>query len=126
MVREAGTFGTVDVTWEVTNPVMSTDLSENSGLVSFTEGQQVASFSLSAQADNDPENSEAFTVTLTTVSGDGRLASSSVMATLIILPNDDPIRFNRSFSSVQEGEVGTFHLVRGGQANGEVYLLFIL
>ena len=116
-MREAGAFGTVEVNWEVSNP--STDLSPISGSLVFSEGQRNDSFEISALPDNDPEAAENFNVVLTIASGEGRLASSSVSSTIIILQNDDPIRFDRSFAQVQEGETVTFTLIRGGQANGE-------
>lgn len=117
VIREAGAFGTVEVYWEVSNPSM--DISETSGRLDFIEGQRSASFEILAEPDNDPEAAETYNVVLRSVSGEGRLASSSVLATVIILQNDDPIRFDRSFSQVQEGEIATFTLIRGGQANGE-------
>lgn len=117
VIRDAGAFGAVDVTWRVANP--SSDISETSGRVSFVEGQRTASFVISALPDDNPEPAESYTVELSSVTGDGRLASSATMAVVTILQNDDPIRFDSSFAQVREGETATFTLIRGGQANGE-------
>ena len=123
VIREAGAFGTVDVYWEITNP--STDISPTSGMVSFSAYQRSASFMVSAQADNDPEAAETYTVELRNVSGDARLASTGIIANVVILQNDDPIRFDTSFDQVEEGRAATFTLIRGGQANGIVLMICI-
>ena len=116
VIREAGAFGRVDIYWEITNP--STDIAPTSGMLTFTENQRVASFEVSAQPDEVPEAAESYTVQLQSVIGDGRLASSDTTASIVILQNDDPIRFDTSFNRAQEGETVTFNLIRGGQANG--------
>ncbi len=121
VIREAGAFGAVDVYWEITNP--STDISPTSGVLSFSEDQRTASFEVSAQPDDSPEAAETFTVELQSVNGEARLASSDTMAVVIILQNDDPIRFVTSFNQAQEGETATFTLIRGGQANGKERIL---
>lgn len=120
VIREAGTFATVDVMWEVTNP--TTDLSVSRGSVTFVEGQQSASFQISAVPDDIPEANETYTIRLSGVSGDGRLADTATTATLVILQNDDPIRFSSSVSQVEEGDTAVFILERGGQANGESFV----
>lgn len=117
VVREAGAFGRVEVYWEVTNPSM--DISPTSGTLVFLEGQREASFEIFSEPDDDPEGAETYNVVLRSVSGEASLALSSTMATVTVLQNDDPIRFDRSFAQVQEGETATFTLIRGGQANGE-------
>lgn len=101
----------------VTNP--SSDISESSGVVPFSEGQRTASFQLSATPDDDPEGPESFTVQLRVMSGEGRLAPTATIATVTILQNDDPISFDGSVLRVQEGDIGTFTVIRIGQANGE-------
>lgn len=116
VIREAGAFGAVNVYWEITNP--SADIWPTRGTVSFTENQRSASFEVLAQPDDDPEPAETYNVELQNVNSDARLAPSNTMAAIIILQNDDPIRFNTSFNQVQEGETATFTLIRGGQANG--------
>ena len=55
---------------------------------------------------------------LVSVSGDARLASSA-QASLTVLQNDDPIRFEQSVITATEGETASFVIVRGGQALGE-------
>ena len=65
-----------------------------------------------------PEQAEAFTVTLTAVSGDGRLALLNTEASLVIRQNDDPISFNGSSVEASEGDTVVFTIARGGQANG--------
>lgn len=117
VMRDAGAFGTVEVYWQVSNP--STDISATSGRLIFAEGQRTASFEISAEPDDDPEAAETYNVVLTGVSEEGRLAFSNITASLTILQNDDPIRFDRSFTQVREGETATFTLIRGGQANGK-------
>ena len=117
VIREAGAFGAVDVTWQVVNP--SADLSVSSGVLTFAEGQRSAVLEIAAEPDDDPEPAETYTVELTSASGGARLASTSITATLTILPNDDPIRFSSSFARASEGDTVTFTLVRGGQANGK-------
>lgn len=116
VVREAGAFGAVDVYWRVTNP--TADILTTSGVVTFTEGQRSASFEITAQPDDNPEPDETYSIELSSVSGEARLASSSTTATVTILQNDDPIRFGESSVLVQEGETAIFTLIRGGQANG--------
>lgn len=119
VIREGGAFGDVDVYWEIINPTL--DIAPTNGMLTFTEDQRVASFEVSAQPDDDPEDTETYTVQLQRVNGDARLASSGTTASVTILPNDDPIRFVTSFSRAQEGETATFTLIRSGQANGMHY-----
>ena len=116
VVRRAGAFGSVNIGWMLTNP--SSDIREESGVVSFSEGQQTSSFELFATSDDVPEGPETFTVQLRVLSGQVRLAPTATAATVTILQNDDPISFNGSVIRVQEGDTGTFSIIRVGPANG--------
>lgn len=116
MIREAGAFGRVEVYWEVLNP--SDDISDTSGRLTFLEEQRTATLVLTAQPDDIPEPAEIYNVELRSVSGGGRLAATT-LATVTILQNDDPIRFNGSFAQVEEGDIATFTVIREGQANGK-------
>lgn len=118
MIREAGTFGVVEVYWEVANP--SADISATSGVLVFTEEQSTAVLEIEALPDDNPEAAEMYSVQLLRASGDARLASATT-ATVTILQNDDPIRFSSGFATVSEGDMAPFTLIRGGQANGEGY-----
>ena len=117
VIRDAGTFGTVMVEWEVTNP--STDISPTRGFLTFTESQRSSVLEIVAQPDDAPEPAESFTVELRSVSGGARLAFTATTATITVAQNDDPIRFSNSFARVSEGDTATFTLLRGGQANGK-------
>ena len=76
------------------------------------------SLSLSLSLSQIPEQAETFTVALTAVSGDGRLALLNTEASLVIRQNDDPISFNGSSVEASEGDTVVFTIARGGQANG--------
>lgn len=117
VVREAGAFGAVEVEWEVVS--LTTDLAPVRGVLAFAEGQRSAVLEIMATADDAPEADDMHTVQLSSVSGDGRLATSSTTAVLTILQNDDPIRFSSGLARVEEGDTTTLTLIRGGQANGK-------
>lgn len=87
--------------------------------MSFIEGQSTASFELLATPDDVPEGPESFTVQLVVLGGQGRLAPTSTTASVTILQNDDPISFNGSVLRVQEGDTGTFSVIRVGLAEGK-------
>ena len=63
---------------------------------------------------------------LTDVTGDGELASSSTQARLTVGHNDDPINLRDSALGASEGETAELVVTRGGHANGEPFMTFIL
>lgn len=65
-----------------------------------------------------PEDDLHYTVALTSVSGDGELASSSTQARLTVQHNDDPINLRDSVLEAGEGEVVEVVVSRGGHFNG--------
>lgn len=69
-----------------------------------------------------PEAEERFTVRLVSVSGGGRLDTdnpSNLTATLVINPNDSPIRFSQQTYPVEEGAVVTLTITRGSDQFGQ-------
>ncbi len=121
VIRERGTFESIGVSWEVTNPAASlSDLSATSGVVTFVEGQISASFQITALPDDISEGDETFSILLSEVSGGGRLATSATAASLTILQNDDPVFLDGSVFLLQEGDTHMLTLIRGGQANGDL------
>ena len=62
---------------------------------------------------------------LTSVSGDGELASSSTHAQLTVQHNDDPVNLRDSVLEASEGDVVRLVVVRGGHASGKLALFFL-
>ncbi|XP_069081373.1 adhesion G-protein coupled receptor V1 [Pleurodeles waltl] len=94
--RLRGTFGRVTVEWTASGSV--SDVSPAAGVVTFSEGQVIATITLAVLADAAPELSETVSVTLSRVTTIGVLDSSrgavldqtKARAVLVILPNDSP------------------------------------
>ena len=71
-VSRIGSFGTATITWTIsasssTEGASVTDLGSNAGLVVISNGENSATFSFTAVADDIPEVDEQFLVTLITV-----------------------------------------------------------
>lgn len=65
-----------------------------------------------------PESNESFTVALTSVTGDARIAMALSEAIFTVRHNDDPVVFGNSIVEVREGEDVVLNIVRGGAAEG--------
>ena len=67
MVREGGSIGSANVTWEVEDDPHH-DLVEMGGLLHFGDGKTEAGLGVKVRGDTLPELDEMFVVTLTNVS----------------------------------------------------------
>jgi len=88
------------------------------GLV-FEEGVVSQNLTLLVLPDDVPESDETFTVQLVNPGGGATLASSNIIATVIVSANDAPVRWEEPITSVQE-DVGVVSLVltRGLTSDG--------
>lgn len=96
VIREAGLFGHVTVTWELTGDHSEGEVTPSSGIVVFPEGVSMATITLVFQPDTLPELNEVTTVRLTsaTVQGGGmnqpQLISGRQEAVITVEANDSP------------------------------------
>lgn len=89
--------------------VSSDDVTPTSGEITFADLMSSQQINISIINDDIPENNEQFTVRLVSVTGGGMLNSAGTEATLTILENDSPIRFNQPEYRVLESD-GTVNL----------------
>uniref|UniRef100_UPI003AAD5B8E adhesion G-protein coupled receptor V1 n=1 Tax=Centroberyx gerrardi TaxID=166262 RepID=UPI003AAD5B8E len=101
VLRARGHFGDVTVFWQlyandsVTPLEESQEFSNTSGSITFTTGQETKAIVLEAISDKIPEFIEFFVLRLVNISGGypgegGRLAETSLNASVLIPFNDDP------------------------------------
>ncbi|XP_051279685.1 adhesion G-protein coupled receptor V1 isoform X2 [Dicentrarchus labrax] len=101
VLRARGHFGNVTVFWQLFANDSVTPLEENqeftntSGSITFTTGEETKSIVLEAISDKLPEFNEFFVLRLVNISGGypgegGRLAETSLNASVLIPFNDDP------------------------------------
>ncbi|XP_070689817.1 adhesion G-protein coupled receptor V1 [Pempheris klunzingeri] len=101
VLRARGHFGNVTVFWQVFANDSVTPLEENqeftntSGSITFTTGEETKPIVLEAISDKLPEFNEFFVLRLVNISGGypgegGRLAETSLNASVLIPFNDDP------------------------------------
>ncbi|KAM4746526.1 adhesion G-protein coupled receptor V1 isoform 2-T2 [Anableps anableps] len=104
VIREKGTYGTVTVSFEITDGPNSAieDLVPDRGSIIIPVGQAAAHFSILIQDDQVPENDEVFTVRLTGVAGGALLSPNGSSVQLRIQRNDSPLRFSLSVMAVSE------------------------
>ena len=65
-----------------------------------------------------------FTITLSNITGGGRLASSNIQARLTINQNDDSVLVQNNAVNTLEGSTLVLYITRGGRANGESEVSF--
>lgn len=96
VVREAGLFGHVTVTWELTGDHSQGEVTPTSGIAVFPEGVSTATITLVFQPDSVPELNEVTRVRLTsaTVQGGGanqpQLIAGRQEAVITVEANDAP------------------------------------
>uniref|UniRef100_A0A3Q2DXJ8 Adhesion G-protein coupled receptor V1 n=1 Tax=Cyprinodon variegatus TaxID=28743 RepID=A0A3Q2DXJ8_CYPVA len=101
VLRARGHFGNVTVFWQLFANDSATPLEENqefantSGSITFITGEESKPISLEAISDKRPEFNEFFVLRLVNISGGypgggGRLAETSLNASVLIPFNDDP------------------------------------
>ena len=96
LVREAGQFGRVTVTWELTGDHSQGEVTPTSGTTVFPEGVSMATITLVFQPDTIPELNEVTRVRLTsaTVQGGGanqpQLVAGREEAVITVEANDAP------------------------------------
>ncbi len=117
VLRSGGVFGSVSISWRVTNP--TSDLTPTRGLLVFPEGDTSGIITLTATPDDISEGPETYSIALSVVAGEGRVASTGAMATVTILQNDDLISFEGSVVQVTEGSTAQLNVARLGQAAGK-------
>ncbi|XP_076021271.1 adhesion G-protein coupled receptor V1 [Genypterus blacodes] len=133
--RRRGTFGRLTVHWAASGSLE--DIFPSSGVVTFSEGQSVASISLTVIADGVPELSESITIALMDVTTVGLedLQQAAVIdqqhaqALLTILPNGSPYgvigwHLDSQFTQTQEPPGApinvTLSIVREQGSSGQV------
>uniref|UniRef100_A0A3Q3J0J5 Adhesion G-protein coupled receptor V1 n=1 Tax=Monopterus albus TaxID=43700 RepID=A0A3Q3J0J5_MONAL len=116
LIREKGTYGTVTVTFEISegpNPAIE-DLSPDRGNITMPVGQAVVHFSVLIQDDQIPEDDEVFSVRLTSVAGGALLRPNASSVRMRIRRNDSPLRFTHSIIAVAESAgVVALNVTRG-------------
>ncbi|XP_033109462.1 adhesion G-protein coupled receptor V1-like [Anneissia japonica] len=110
VVRSAGTFNIVGVSWLAFSASATTaDYSPVSGNITFAEGQQEAVIDISIIDDNVYETDELFTVQLNSPRG-GAVLGSDTFVTIKILKNDSPkglFGFTNTQATVAESTTST-------------------
>nr|Q6JAN0.1 RecName: Full=Adhesion G-protein coupled receptor V1; AltName: Full=G-protein coupled receptor 98; AltName: Full=Monogenic audiogenic seizure susceptibility protein 1 homolog; AltName: Full=Very large G-protein coupled receptor 1; Flags: Precursor [Danio rerio]AAT07468.1 very large G-protein coupled receptor-1 [Danio rerio] len=114
--KSRGRFGNVSIFW-ILEPTYSGDVKPVQGEIVFAEGEYQKNLTLSSVADEIPEKTENFTITLLNATGGARLGNI-LSARLSIRANDDPIYFAEPVGQrVREGGVANFTILRAGLAN---------
>ncbi|XP_017272706.1 adhesion G-protein coupled receptor V1 [Kryptolebias marmoratus] len=133
--RKRGTFGRLTVHWAANGSL--TDIYPTSGVVTFSEGQTVATISLAVIADAFPELSESVTIALLSVNTLGLqdqqqaavIDKQRAQALLTILPNGSPYgvigwHLDSQFTLMQEPQRTpvnvTLSIIREQGSTGEV------
>uniref|UniRef100_A0A8C7EBG5 Adhesion G-protein coupled receptor V1 n=1 Tax=Nothoprocta perdicaria TaxID=30464 RepID=A0A8C7EBG5_NOTPE len=121
LIRERGTYGTVVVTFEVTdgpNPAEE-DLSPVKGNITFAPGKSMLIYNLTVLDDQIPENDELFVVHLRSVEGGAEINTTKNSVQINITKNDSPVRFVQSAYMVpEEVDVLTIEVLRGRDDSG--------
>uniref|UniRef100_A0A3P8WCF8 Adhesion G-protein coupled receptor V1 n=1 Tax=Cynoglossus semilaevis TaxID=244447 RepID=A0A3P8WCF8_CYNSE len=138
LIREKGTYGTVTVTFEISdgpNPAIE-DLSPERGNITIPVGQAMVHFNILIQDDQVPEDDEVFTVMLTGVAGGALLKPNASSIQLRIRRNDSPLRFSQSMMVVPESAgVIVLNVTRGqltedgplvGSGDSEVFVDYMV
>eukprot|EP00118_Oscarella_pearsei_P022727 m.265821 g.265821 ORF g.265821 m.265821 type:complete len:6112 (+) comp40493_c2_seq23:779-19114(+) len=108
LIRNAGSFGNVDVEWRI-SPSDSKGFVSESGKVTFVPQQQNTTIDLYVTPDSTPELSRTFTLNLERVLGGARLDTDpeALSATLLVAASDNPhgiVQFSSPFTrTVSEG-----------------------
>ncbi|NWX90484.1 GPR98 protein, partial [Nothoprocta pentlandii] len=123
LIRERGTYGTVIVTFEVTdgpNPAEE-DLSPVKGNITFAPGKSMLIYNLTVLDDQIPENDELFVVHLRSVEGGAEINTTKNSVQINITKNDSPVRFVQSAYMVpEEVDVLTIEVLRGRDDSGRL------
>uniref|UniRef100_A0A3B4AIJ3 Adhesion G protein-coupled receptor V1 n=1 Tax=Periophthalmus magnuspinnatus TaxID=409849 RepID=A0A3B4AIJ3_9GOBI len=96
VLRSRGIFGNVTIFWQlytndsVTPLEESQEFTNTSGTITFTSHEKSKSIILEAISDMLPEMDEFYILKLVNISGDAKLASTSLNASVFIPLNDDP------------------------------------
>ncbi|XP_061753493.1 adhesion G-protein coupled receptor V1 [Nerophis ophidion] len=97
VLRARGRFGNVTVHWQlyandsITPLLEKEEFTNTLGAITLTTGEQSKAIILEAISDKLPEFDETFVLRLVNISGGaGRLAETSLSASLVIPANDDP------------------------------------
>ena len=96
------------------------DFAATSGQVTFADGQGQSSLFLDVEPDSLPEDTESYTIRLTSLRGGASLGDmNEISATVTIAANDVPVRFTQATLRVDEG-VGALNIivVRGSLDDG--------
>lgn len=89
VTRSAGLFGAVSADWRLIGN-SSDFVGPISGVVTFDDGQQIASFSLQIRSDDTPETQQTYSVELGNATGGATIDPQQRSASLTIPENDDP------------------------------------
>ena len=107
--RSRGVFGNSTLTWGIFDSLgqpamLGLDFSTTSGLITFMDGEAYQSIEFNVIDDTEPELMELFEFRLLNVTA-GRLNSSSTVAMVTVLENDDPYGAYEFEASSQEVEI---------------------
>ena len=106
LVRSGGLFGSVIVHWSLEDGAFTDDILATSGFVSFAPFLNTGRFDVVVLSDDIAEMEERMTFRLTRVEGGGRVATSNMVASVLVRANDDPYGIF-SFASLPASAVAT-------------------
>ncbi|KAL8615956.1 hypothetical protein ACOMHN_034632 [Nucella lapillus] len=120
--RDRGTFSQVTVPWKL-SPETDLDLRPSSGTILFLPGQSSYTLVLYTVNDNIPEGPETYAVQLGQPTG-GAAPGTPMVATVIILENDNPVIFTENMVYLEEPGVHMFTVKRSGNLSSSVSVTY--
>uniref|UniRef100_H0X6E5 Adhesion G-protein coupled receptor V1 n=1 Tax=Otolemur garnettii TaxID=30611 RepID=H0X6E5_OTOGA len=132
VVRLAGNFAAVNVSWKATSDSAGLeDFKPSHGILEFADGQVTEMIEITIIDDAEFESMETFTVSLVSVAGGGRLGDDVVL-TVVVPQNDSPfgvfgfeektVMVGESLLSDEPDSYVTLTVVRSPGGKGAVWL----
>ncbi|KAH9498631.1 Adhesion G-protein coupled receptor V1 [Bulinus truncatus] len=115
--RDYGTFNRVSISWSIT-PSPQNDLTPSNGTVVFDQGQNMQYIILNVVNDDIPEPTETFAIRLSNPTN-GAVLGIPVVATIVILENDNPVEFTQSPIYASEPQTVYLNITRQGRIDKE-------
>ncbi|XP_073480601.1 adhesion G-protein coupled receptor V1 isoform X2 [Aquarana catesbeiana] len=137
IVRNGGTHGNVSVSWIIKrnsndSSRVTTDITPDSGVLRFSQGQKIVAIPLTVVADDEPEEAEAYLLQIltNTIQGGAEIGTPTELV-FYIQDSDDVyglIQFHamekQKIVSMRQGRYLTLSFVRQGGTKGDVKLIF--